>query len=315
MFERFTERARQVVVLAQEEARSLSHNHIGTEHILLGLLREDGGLAARVLDSLNVTIERTRQQVVRIIGRGEEVSPDQIPFTPRAKKVLELALREALSLGHNYIGTEHILLGLVRENEGVAARILLGFNADPEAIRNQVLRMLSEPGIEQPGPYQARTLESSPAGREGWLEGVRPLLGPLAGEIRTELGRAPDPGDLLLVLGCAKHTLAGRALDHMGLDVDTLWGVVQKLRTDDEHACEQLALNIEEAAAARDRAIDEEDFETAARHRDLERTLRERARARTLSAPDLVGEIRRRLGIPGPPQDPESPRADSPRAD
>src|SRR5436309_2690315 len=129
MFERFTERARQVVVLAQEEARTLKHNYIGTEHILLGLLREEEGLAARVLESLDITVERVRAQVVRIVGSGEEVTSGQIPFTPRAKKVLELALREALSLGHNYIGTEHILLGLVRENEGVAARILLDFAA------------------------------------------------------------------------------------------------------------------------------------------------------------------------------------------
>src|SRR6187401_2833248 len=149
MFERFTERARQVVVLAQEEARTLKHNYIGTEHILLGLLREEEGLAARVLESLDITVERVRAQVVRIVGSGEEVTSGQIPFTPRAKKVLELALREALSLGHNYIGTEHILLGLVRENEGVAARILLDFDADSEKIRNEVIRMLSGPGGRQ----------------------------------------------------------------------------------------------------------------------------------------------------------------------
>src|ERR671914_788127 len=149
MFERFTERARQVVVLAQEEARTLKHNYIGTEHILLGLLREEEGLAARVLESLDITVERVRSQVVRIVGSGEEVTAGQIPFTPRAKKVLELALREALSLGHNYIGTEHILLGLVRENEGVAARILLDFDADSEKIRNEVIRMLSGPGGRQ----------------------------------------------------------------------------------------------------------------------------------------------------------------------
>src|SRR6187399_1155007 len=151
MFERFTERARQVVVLAQEEARTLKHNYIGTEHILLGLLREEEGLAARVLESLDITVERVRAQVVRIVGSGEEVTSGQIPFTPRAKKVLELALREALSLGHNYIGTEHILLGLVRENEGVAARILLDFDADAEKIRNEIIRMLSGPGRRQQG--------------------------------------------------------------------------------------------------------------------------------------------------------------------
>src|ERR1700710_1551026 len=151
MFERFTERARQVVVLAQEEARTLKHNYIGTEHILLGLLREEEGLAARVLESLDITVERVRAQVVRIVGSGEEVTSGQIPFTPRAKKVLELALREALSLGHNYIGTEHILLGLARENEGVAARILLDFDADSEKIRNEVIRMLSGPGGRRQG--------------------------------------------------------------------------------------------------------------------------------------------------------------------
>ena len=156
MFERFTERARQVVVLAQDEARALKHNYIGTEHILLGLLREEEGLAARVLESLDITVEEVRAQVARIVGQGDEVTTGQIPFTPRAKKVLELALREALSLGHNYIGTEHILLGLVRENEGVAARILLDFDADAEKIRNEIIRMLSGPGRRQGGRARAR---------------------------------------------------------------------------------------------------------------------------------------------------------------
>ncbi len=157
MFERFTERARQVVVLAQDEARALKHNYIGTEHILLGLLREEEGLAARVLESLDITVEEVRAQVSRIVGQGDEVTNGQIPFTPRAKKVLELALREALSLGHNYIGTEHILLGLVRENEGVAARILLDFDADAEKIRNEIIRMLSGPGRRQQGAAAGAT--------------------------------------------------------------------------------------------------------------------------------------------------------------
>jgi len=164
MFERFTERARQVVVLAQEEARTLKHNYIGTEHILLGLLREEEGLAARVLESLDITVERVRAQVVRIVGSGEEVTSGQIPFTPRAKKVLELALREALSLGHNYIGTEHILLGLVRENEGVAARILLDFDADSEKIRNEVIRMLSGPGGRRSGSGSGSGAQGSGSG-------------------------------------------------------------------------------------------------------------------------------------------------------
>ncbi|HEY5428331.1 MAG TPA: Clp protease N-terminal domain-containing protein, partial [Solirubrobacteraceae bacterium] len=157
-----------MVVLAQEEARTLKHNYIGTEHILLGLLREEEGLAARVLESLDITVERVRAQVVRIVGSGEEVTSGQIPFTPRAKKVLELALREALSLGHNYIGTEHILLGLVRENEGVAARILLDFDADSEKIRNEVIRMLSGPGSRQRGSGAAGA-----AGAAGTGEGKK----------------------------------------------------------------------------------------------------------------------------------------------
>ena len=169
MFERFTERARQVVVLAQDEARALKHNYIGTEHILLGLLREEEGLAARVLESLDITVEEVRAQVARIVGQGDEVTTGQIPFTPRAKKVLELALREALSLGHNYIGTEHILLGLVRENEGVAARILLDFDADAEKIRNEIIRMLSGPGRRQQGVGRRLRRE----GEE--LEAARPV--------------------------------------------------------------------------------------------------------------------------------------------
>jgi hypothetical protein len=151
MFERFTRRARQVVVLAQEEARTLKHNYIGTEHILLGLLREEEGLAAGVLESLDITVERVRAQVVGIVGSGEEVTSGQIPFTPRATKVLELAPREAQSLGHNYVGTEHILLGLARDKESVAGRILLDFDADSEKIRNEVIRMLPGAPTESSG--------------------------------------------------------------------------------------------------------------------------------------------------------------------
>jgi hypothetical protein len=145
VFERFTEGARQVVVLAQTEARELKHDQIGTEHLLLGLLRNEDRLAARVLTSLGVTLDRVRVLVVEDVGVGDETPTGQIPFTPRAKKVLELALREALSLGHNYIGTEHILLGLVRERDGVAARVLREFDADAEKVRNEIIRMLSGP--------------------------------------------------------------------------------------------------------------------------------------------------------------------------
>ncbi len=162
MFERFTERARHAIVLAQDEARTLKHNYIGTEHILLGLLREEEGLAARALDALDITVEETRMQVARIIGQGDEVTTGQIPFTPRAKKVLELALREALSLGDNFIGTEHILLGLVRENEGVGARILLDFDADDEKISNELLRLMSQEAGRRPRRPTARIIVYCP---------------------------------------------------------------------------------------------------------------------------------------------------------
>src|SRR5687768_13268987 len=138
MFERFTERARQVVVLAQDEARALRHNYIGTEHILLGLLREEEGLAARVLTSLGVTLEDVRARVARMVGQGEVVTTGQIPFTPHAKKALELSLREALDRSHDYIGTEHILLALVRVNEGVGAHVLSDVGADAETVRERV---------------------------------------------------------------------------------------------------------------------------------------------------------------------------------
>src|SRR5207253_7993692 len=142
MFERFTHRARRVVVLAQEEARMLNHNYIGTEHILLGLIHEGEGVAAKALESLGISLEGVRQQVEEIIGQGQQAPSGHIPFTPRAKKVLELSLREALQLGHNYIGTEHILLGLLREGEGVAAQVLMKIGLDMQKIRQTVLQAM-----------------------------------------------------------------------------------------------------------------------------------------------------------------------------
>jgi ATP-dependent Clp protease ATP-binding subunit ClpC len=143
MFERFTDRARRVVVLAQEEARMLNHNYIGTEHLLLGLIHEGEGVAAKALESMNISLEAVRSQVEDIIGQGQAAPTGHIPFTPRAKKVLELSLREALQLGHNYIGTEHILLGLIREGEGVAAQVLQKLGADLGRVRRQVMATLS----------------------------------------------------------------------------------------------------------------------------------------------------------------------------
>ena len=142
MFERFTDRARRVVVLAQEEARLLNHNYIGTEHILLGLIHEGEGVAAKALESLGISLEAVRQQVEEIIGQGGSSPSGHIPFTPRAKKVLELSLREALALKHDHIGTEHILLGLLRESSGLAARVLSDLEAQPAALRARVQGLL-----------------------------------------------------------------------------------------------------------------------------------------------------------------------------
>lgn len=166
MFERFTDQARRVVVLAQEEARLLNHNYLGTEHILLGLMHEGEGVAAKALESLSISLDGVREQVQEIIGQGQQAPSGHIPFTPRAKKVLELSLREALQLGHNYVGTEHILLGLIREGEGVAAQVLVKLGADLNRVRQQVIQLLSgyqgkETTGAGVGPGQA---EGTPAG-------------------------------------------------------------------------------------------------------------------------------------------------------
>jgi ATP-dependent Clp protease ATP-binding subunit ClpC len=178
MFERFTERARQVVVLAQDEARLLRHNYIGTEHILLGLLREDEGIAARVLESLDIGVQEVRAQVARIVGQGDEVTSGQIPFTPRAKKVLELALREAQSLGHKWIGTEHLLLGLVRENGGVGARILVDLGADAAKVRDEVIGLLSGTGRRKASRSGRVVRAPVPAHDVPWEYCVRTIVGP-----------------------------------------------------------------------------------------------------------------------------------------
>jgi ATP-dependent Clp protease ATP-binding subunit ClpC len=186
MFERFTDRARRVVVLAQEEARMLNHNYIGTEHILLGLIHEGEGVAAKGLESLGISLEAVRAQVEEIIGQGQQAPSGHIPFTPRAKKVLELSLREALQLGHNYIGTEHILLGLIREGEGVAAQVLVKLGADLNRVRQQVIQLLSgyqgKETVVQGGPAEGTPSTSlvldqfgrnlTAAAREGKLDPV-----------------------------------------------------------------------------------------------------------------------------------------------
>jgi hypothetical protein len=181
MFERFTDRARSVMVLAQHEARRLDHNYIGTEHILLGLISEGEGVAARALESLGIGLDAVRQQVEEIIGRGQQAPSGHIPFTPRAKKVLELSLRESQQLGHNYIGTEHILLGLVREGDGVAAQVLVRLGADLNRVRQQVSQLLAGRAAGEPGP-----------GLDVRLEMVGQQLAAIERQVRIR----PDTSDL-----------------------------------------------------------------------------------------------------------------------
>ena len=192
MFERFTDRARRVVVLAQEEARMLNHNYIGTEHILLGLIHEGEGVAAKALESLGISLEAVRQQVEEIIGQGQQAPSGHIPFTPRAKKVLELSLREALQLGHNYIGTEHILLGLIREGEGVAAQVLVKLGADLNRVRQQVIQLLSG--------YQGK----EPAASGGPAEGT-PSTSLVLDQFGRNLTAAAREGKLDPVIGRDKE--------------------------------------------------------------------------------------------------------------
>ena len=212
MFERFTDRARRVVVLAQEEARMLSHSHVGTEHILVALIREGGGVAARALESLGITEEAARQQVEGITGRGQADSQRKhLPLTPRARKILQLSLREAIALGHGYIGTEHILLGLVREGEGVAMRALNGLGADPNRVRQQVIQLVSARRVhEEPGTGRA-------TGR-----GKRKLLSELRGRLDSldwrlavleqRVGTSPDLAQLDQEITHVRHDKE-RAID------------------------------------------------------------------------------------------------------
>ena len=201
MFERFTDRARRVIELAEEEARVLNHNYVGTEHLLLGLIHEGEGVAAKALESLGISLEAVRQQVEEIIGEGQQAPSKRIPYTPGAKKALELSLREALQLGHHYIGTEHILLGLIREGEGPAAQVLVNLGGDLNRVRQQVIRLLHGYQDENdPGRVRA-ALRTGKAGR-----GKRKLLSQLLGHldsiesrlsaIERRVGTGPDVRDL-----------------------------------------------------------------------------------------------------------------------
>jgi ATP-dependent Clp protease ATP-binding subunit ClpC len=238
MFERFTDRARRVVVLAQEEARMLEHNYIGTEHLLLGLIHEGDGVAAKALRALDVDLDTLRREVEALVGRGQQPTSGHIPFTPQAKRVLELALRESVQLGHDYIGTEHLLLGLVREGEGPAAQVLQQRGIELNAVRQEVIRLLH--GHEVRGGRRGRRVAAARA-RSG-SEGV--TLEEVSHQIR--------------VLGAR------------------LAAIEEKLGIEESPARQRLRRVDAEIARVRrqkESAIDEQDFEQATRLRDEERRL------------------------------------------
>ena len=201
MFERFTDRARQAVELAHDEAMRLNHSYIGTEHLLLGLVREGEGVAAQALEALGISLDGVRQQVEQIIGEGQQAPPPgEIPYTPRAKKVLELSLREAKQLGHHYIGTEHLLLGLIREGHGVAAQVLTRLGADLNRVRQQVIQLLHGYHGPRPGPIPAgmRLGQSrwKMRGRQGEIREHVEAIGSQLAAIEQRLGGGPEIGDL-----------------------------------------------------------------------------------------------------------------------
>jgi ATP-dependent Clp protease ATP-binding subunit ClpC len=271
MFERFTDRARRVVVLAQEEARMLNHDYVGTEHVLLGLIREGEGVAAKALQALGISLQAVRQQVEEIIGRGQQARSGPIPFTPRAKKVLELSLREALQLGHDYIGTEHILLGLIGEGEGVAAQVLVNLGADLDRVRQQVIGLLHGHQGQEPVAAGAR-----PAGRAGRAE--RTLLSQLLDRVAAAESRLS-----------AIEQRVGTGPDLRQLDEQ-----IGRARRDREAAVS--AQDYENAAAVRDRerqlAAEKASLQEqwAAAHMDLPALAEEVHR--------LSGEIERLGGLP-----------------
>ena len=244
MFERFTDQARRVVVVAQEESRKLGHDYIGTEHILLGILGAGESVAVQALASLGVSLEAARQQVEEIVGRGSHQASGHIPFTPRAKKVLELSLREAIQLGHNYIGTEHILLGLIREGEGVAAQVLTRLGADLNRTRQQVIQLLH-------GPQAAEAVAeyNRPFGRPGpgGLDAIRDRLDTIAGQL----------GAIVSKLGIGGEARPGPALRPGPRPA----------------ALRQLDERIDRIGREKQAAIDAQDFERAVTLRDEEREL------------------------------------------
>ena len=302
MFERFTDPARHVVVLARDEARALKHGYIGTEHILLGLLRE-GGLAARVLQSCNITIER----VHGIVGSGEEVAPGQIPLTPAAKNVLERASREALTLGSNSVGSEHILLALVHENEEHAAPFLLDFDAHSQTIRAEIMRMLgwSGGGHRHPPPEPVQRERGGGFPHAVTDDGAFELIEIVTPDIQHHLGRFADAGDLLVALASVPNGLAARMFAALGINPAALQCAAAEARqgSPGRGDADALALKIEKVRRLKEAKIYAMNFQAAADLRDRERQLATEARR---LAPELdvdrlehaLTELRTRLGLP-----------------
>lgn len=263
MFERFTERARRVVLLAQEEAKRLNHSAVGTEHILLGIIREGEGVASKTLESLNISPGRLRAEIESAIGRGDRAPYEEVAFTPRAKSVLELALDEARRLGHNYIGTEHLLLGLIREGEGVAARVLEGMGADLERVRAQVVYLLGEDASGKELPFAYRTLTefinqlatSDPTPGGGSASAVAGALGAALVAMLARLSTGRDGDDFLFT----------RTAEEM----DKAWAVLLDLATEDTRVYDAVM-----EAMRMPRGTDEE---KQARTRAVQRALREAA--------------------------------------
>jgi Clp amino terminal domain, pathogenicity island component len=295
VFERFTERARNVVVLAQEDARTLMHDYIGTEHILLGLLREEEGLAAAVLESVDLTVTKVRAQVVRIVGSGDVPSPAQIPTIPRAENVLVLAQQESQAMGHDFVGTEHLLLALVRQGEGVGVRVLLDYDVDLADLRDEMI--VRAGGTAAPRDDESTSSGPGPAIDPGWLDGLPVLLKPLGEEIRADLGRAPDTGDLLLALICVPHTPASDAFGAIGLDVDQLQGEIERARSRAETDRRGLAKRLTEVIEAKELAMHQQRFNDAAGLRDEELELRAAVKSTQRARLATTAGLRQRLGL------------------
>jgi ATP-dependent Clp protease ATP-binding subunit ClpA len=225
VFERFTDEARRVVVLAQEEASLLNHNYIGTEHVLLGLLHTEGSAAARALESVGVSLLAARDAVAEIVGTGGSAPYGHIPFTPRAKKVLELSMREALQLGHNYIGTEHILLGLLREGEGVGVQVILRANADLESLRQVVIELAKD--ATEAVPYE-------PAARV--TRGIGAIFEPALHEARRLGDKHVGAEHVVLAALESEDSLAGKVLRSFGLEKAAVEQRIIEMRSEGERA-------------------------------------------------------------------------------